>query len=84
MDFHFVQSNWLSLWAGGIIGSSWEVKEMFQMNVLYLPYLYPAGTPSRNLDLPSLQAKGEREETAAQESRSDQTSICKANRKAQK
>lgn len=41
-------------------------------------------TLSRNVDLPSLQAKGEWEETAAQESRSDQTSICKANRKTQK
>lgn len=44
----------------------------------------PPWTLSRNLDLPSLQAQGEREETTAQEGRSDQTSICKANGKAQK
>lgn len=40
-------------------------------------------TPSRNMDLPSVQAKGEQQEAAAPESRSDQTSICKANRTAQ-
>lgn len=62
------------------------------MNVLYVLWIDEptlngtlcVWTPSRNLDLPSLQAEGEWEEAAAQESRSDQTSICKANWKAQK
>lgn len=61
------------------------------MNILYVllwideptQMQFCVWTSSRNLDLPSLQAQREWEEIAAPESRSDQTSICKANQKAQ-